>query len=164
MRALDDPARGTTVVPTVLSAGTTANTVPAAGEFAVDVRARDDAEQRRVDAAMRSLRPVVPGARLTVTGGVNRPPLAAGASAALYARAVALAARLGQPPPGRAAVGGASDGNFTAGAGVPTLDGLGAVGGGAHADDEHVLIGALPDRAALLTALVADLLTDRGTA
>ena len=164
VQALADPALGTTVVPTVLSAGTTVNTVPAAGEFAVDVRARGAAEQRRVDAALRALRPVVPGATLTVTGGINRPPLEAAASAALYARASAVAARLGQSPPGRASVGGASDGNFTAGAGVPTLDGLGAVGGGAHADDEHVLTGALPDRAALLTALVADLLAGGGPA
>ncbi len=164
VQALADPAAGTTVVPTVLSAGTTTNTVPAAGEFAVDVRARHTAEQARVDAALRALRPVTPGARLAVTGGVNRPPLAAAASAALYARVRELAARLGQPPPGHAAVGGASDGNFTAGAGVPTLDGLGAVGGGAHADDEHVLIGALPGRAALLAALTADLLADRAPA
>ncbi len=160
VQALGDPARGTTVVPTVLSAGTTTNTVPAAGEVAVDVRARDAAEQQRVDTAIRSLHPVTPGARLAVTGGINRPPLAAEASAALYARAAALAGRLGQEPPGRAAVGGGSDGNFTAGVGVPTLDGLGAVGGGAHADDEHVLVPALPGRAELLAALVAELLAE----
>jgi glutamate carboxypeptidase len=158
VQVLAAAARGTTVVPTVLSAGTTTNTVPAAGRFAVDVRARDAAEQQRVDAAMRGLRPVIPGARLEVTGGPNRPPLEAGASADLYARVLAVAARLGVPAPGRAAVGGGSDGNFTAAAGTPTLDGLGAVGGGAHADDEHVLVGALPDRAVLLTALIADLL------
>jgi glutamate carboxypeptidase len=156
--ALADPARGTTVTPTVLTAGTTTNTVPAAGEFAVDVRARDVAEQLRVDRALRALRPVLPGARLSVSGGPNRPPLSADASADLYARTVRLAAALGQGPPGRAAVGGGSDGNFTAGLGVPTLDGLGAVGGGAHADDEHVVVGALPARVALVAALVEDLL------
>jgi glutamate carboxypeptidase len=156
--ALGDPALGTTVTPTVLTAGTTTNTVPAAGEFAVDVRARDVAEQGRVDRALRALRPVLPGARLTVSGGPNRPPLSSAASSDLYARAVELAVALGRPAPGRAAVGGGSDGNFTAGLGIPTLDGLGALGGGAHADDEHVLVGELPARAALVAALVADLL------
>jgi glutamate carboxypeptidase len=163
VQGLADPVRGTTAVPSMLTAGTTMNTVPADGEFTIDVRARDAAEQERVDRAVRALRPVTPGARLEVTGGPNRPPLDAHASAALYDRVVALAAGLGQPEPGRAAVGGASDGNLTAGAGTPTLDGLGAVGGGAHADDEHVEIAALAPRATLLAALVADLLAD-GTA
>jgi len=156
--ALGDPALGTTVTPTVLTSGSTTNTVPATGEFAVDVRVRDVAEQHRVDRALRALRPALPGARLAVTGGFNRPPLEAGASAELYTRAVKLAGALGQDPPGRAAVGGASDGNFTAGLGVPTLDGLGAVGGGAHADDEHVLVDELPTRMALVAALIEDLL------
>ena len=156
--ALGDPERGTTVTPTLLTSGTAANTVPAAGEVAVDVRARDAAEQGRVDAAMRALRPVLPGARLEVLGGPNRPPMAESASAVLFARAVAVAARLGLPAPTGAAVGGGSDGNFTADIGTPTLDGLGAIGGGAHADDEHVLVDALPARAALIAALIADVL------
>lgn len=164
VQALADPARGTTAVPSMLAAGTTANTVPATGVFSVDVRVPDGAEQQRVDAAVRALRPVTPGATLEVTGGPNRPPLAAAASAALYDRAVALAAAHGLPAPGRAAVGGASDGNFTAGLGVPTLDGLGAVGGGAHADDEHVDVAALAPRLTLLSALVADALTTRQAA
>jgi glutamate carboxypeptidase len=158
LAALADPALGTTVTPTLLSAGTAANTVPAAGSVAVDVRARDAAEQARVDAAVRALRPVVPGTRVEVVGGVNRPPLESSASAALFARAAALAGRLGLPPLAGVAVGGGSDGNLTAGVGTPTLDGLGAVGGGAHADDEHVLVDALPGRAALLAALLDDLL------
>jgi glutamate carboxypeptidase len=162
-QGLADPVRGTTAVPSMLAAGTTMNTVPADGEFTIDVRVRDAAEQDRVDRAVRALRPVTPGARLEISGGPNRPPLDAHASAALYDRVVALAAGLGLPAPGRAAVGGASDGNFTAGAGTPTLDGLGAVGGGAHADDEHVEVAALAPRARLLAALVADLLAD-GTA
>jgi glutamate carboxypeptidase len=160
VNALADAGRGTTVTPTTMSAGTTANTVPAAGEFTVDVRVRDAAEQDRVDAAMRALRPALPGARLDVTGGPNRPPMPAVVSARLYARAAALAAELGLPPLTGAAVGGGSDGNFTAGVGTPTLDGLGAVGGGAHADDEHVLVAELPGRAALVSALLADLLTN----
>jgi glutamate carboxypeptidase len=156
--AIGDPGRGTTVTPTVMSSGTTSNTVPAAGQFAVDVRVRDGAEQNRVDAAMRALRPVLDGARLEVTGGPNRPPLDSAASAELFARAAALAGALGLQPLTCAAVGGGSDGNLTAGVGTPTLDGLGAVGGGAHADDEHVLIAELPRRAALVAALIADLL------
>jgi glutamate carboxypeptidase len=160
---LGDPDLGTTVTPTAVSAGTTTNTVPAAAEFAVDVRVRDEAEQDRVAAALAGLRPVLDGARLVVEGGGNRPPLTTAASSGLYARAAALADRLGLPPLSGAAVGGASDGNFTAGVGTPTLDGLGAVGGGAHADDEHVLIDALPDRAALVTALVLDVLSVAGS-
>jgi glutamate carboxypeptidase len=162
--ALADPARGTTVTPTLASAGTSVNTVPAAGTVAVDVRVRDDAEQARVDAAMRALRPAVPGTGIEVLGGPNRPPLAADASAALFGRAAALAKELGLPDLRGVSVGGASDGNFTAGVGIPTLDGLGAVGGGAHADDEHVLVDALPGRAALLAALVDDLLAAPTTA
>lgn len=155
---LGRPDLGTTVTPTAARAGTTTNTVPAAGSFAVDVRVRTVEEQQRVDDAMRSLRAVLPGAGLEVTGGPNRPPLEAASSADLVDRARALAGRLGLPAPPVAAVGGASDGNFTAGVGTPTLDGLGAVGGGAHADDEHVLVDELPGRTALLGALVADLL------
>ena len=155
---LGRPETGTTVTPTASRAGTTTNTVPAEGSFSVDVRVRTIAEQDRVDAAMRALRAVLPGAVLEVTGGPNRPPLEASASAALFDRARGLAVRLGLAEPTSAAVGGASDGNFTAGVGTPTLDGLGAVGGGAHADDEHVLVDELPGRTALLRALVTDLL------
>jgi glutamate carboxypeptidase len=159
---LADAALGTSVTPTVLSAGTTTNTVPGQGRFALDVRVAERPEQARVDAAVRALRPVLPGARLEVSGGPNRPPLEQAASAALFGRAVLLAARLGLPEPTGSFVGGASDGNFTAGVGTPTLDGLGAVGGGAHADDEHVLIAELPARTALLAALLADVLAHPG--
>ena len=156
--ALADPAAGTTVTPTASRAGGTSNTVPAAGSLAVDVRVRTLPEQERVDRAMRDLRPVLAGAVVDVHGGPNRPPLEAAASAALFVRASAVAARLGLPPLTSAAVGGASDGNFTAGVGTPTLDGLGAVGGGAHADDEHVVVDELYGRTALLRALVEELL------
>ncbi|MGH3166747.1 MAG: M20/M25/M40 family metallo-hydrolase, partial [Trebonia sp.] len=81
-------------------------------------------------------------------------------SQVLFGVASAVAAELGLPPLTSAEVGGASDGNYTAGVGTPTLDGLGAVGGGAHADHEHVLVDALPGRAALLAALIDDLLTE----
>lgn len=156
--SLADPAVGTTVTPTAARAGTTTNTVPAEGSFSVDVRVRTLAEQDRVDAAMRALVPVQPGAVVEVSGGPNRPPFEESSAAALFARARALAAELGLPELTEAGVGGASDGNFTAGVGTPTLDGLGAVGGGAHAAHEHVLLAAVPGRTALLARLVEDLL------
>ncbi|KAA0960018.1 M20 family metallopeptidase [Microbacterium sp. ANT_H45B] len=157
---LADPGAGTTVTPTLLSSGTTGNTVPDRATVAVDVRATTVAEQKRVDAAIRALGPGVEGATLVVHGGVNRPPLEAAASADLFARAANLAADLGHPPLRGMAVGGASDGNFTAGVGVPTLDGLGAVGGGAHARDEHAEIREIPARTELLVTLVHDLISD----
>jgi glutamate carboxypeptidase len=159
--ALADPAMGTSVTPTVAGSGSTTNTVPAGASFWIDVRARTASEQERVDAALRALEPVHPGAVLEVRGGINRPPLEATASADLFARAQAIAARLGLAPLEGVAVGGGSDGNFTAGIGVPTLDGLGAVGGGAHAEHEHVLVGELAPRTLLLTALLAELAADR---
>ena len=161
LAALGDAEQGTTVTPTAARSGTTTNTVPATASVAVDVRARTRAEQDRVDAAVRALVPVLPGARLDVTGGINRPPLEASASAALMERARSLAGALDLPTPGSAAVGGASDGNFTAGIGTPTLDGMGAVGGGAHAEHEHVLVDRLVDRTGLLRALVGDVLAGR---
>ncbi|MFI6816890.1 M20/M25/M40 family metallo-hydrolase [Nonomuraea sp. NPDC050328] len=145
---LGDAAAGTTVTPTRMEAG------PGGARFEVDARVWDQAEQDRVHAAMTGL----PGAE--VRGGPNRPPLAGAASRELFERASRLADRLGVGPLAEVAVGGASDGNFTAGVGTPTLDGLGAVGGGAHAEDEHVLVAELPRRARLLAALVTDLLTD----
>ena len=158
--AVSDGSLGTTVTPTALTSGTVTNTVPAAGAFSVDVRMWSVAEQARVHAVMSSLLPAVPDAVLEISGGPNRPPLPSSSSDALFARASSLAAELGLTPLQSAAVGGASDGNFTAGAGTPTLDGLGAVGGGAHADHEHVLVDSLPGRAALLAALIDDLLTE----
>ncbi|WP_218670962.1 M20 family metallopeptidase [Microbispora sp. GKU 823] len=152
--AATDGTDGTTVTPTLLSGGTTMNTVPALARLAVDVRVPTVAAQLRVDALMRALSPRTPGTRLEVLGGPNRPPLEPASSAGLFALAQRVAAELGLPPLAGAAVGGASDGNLTAGVGCPTLDGLGAVGGGAHADDEHVVVAEMPGRAALLAGLV----------
>jgi glutamate carboxypeptidase len=154
INALGDARQGTTVTPTVLRSGRTTNTVPDAAELAVDVRATSTAEQQRVDAAMAALTPALPRAALVVEGGINRPPLDAAASAELFALGNRLSVRLGLPALESVAVGGASDGNFTAGVGVPTLDGLGAVGDHAHAEGEWASVSAMPDRAALLAALV----------
>ncbi|MFJ5816102.1 M20 family metallopeptidase [Streptomyces sp. NPDC093108] len=157
LSALADPAAGTTVTPTVAASGTTRNTVPDAARLMVDVRVATAAEQDRVDRAVHGLRPVLDGALLTFSGGPDRPPLPTSASAGLFALARGLYAELGLGTLRGVAVGGGSDGNLTAGAGTPTLDGLGAVGGGAHADDEHVIIAELPRRAALVASLVASL-------
>jgi glutamate carboxypeptidase len=155
---LADPGAGTTVVPTVISAGTTSNTVPAEARVDIDVRARTAAELERVDAAIRELakKPQVEGSTTEVLGGINRPPFEREQSAALFNRATALASELGLPAPDGVSVGGASDGNFTAGDGIPTLDGLGAVGDGAHAEHEHAVIDEIAPRTALLAALIAD--------
>lgn len=152
------PDAGTTVTPTTLSAGTSANTVPASAEAFVDVRVADLAEQRRVDAEIRALVPHLPGTTVAVSGGPNRPPLERAATGQLFAMAARVAERVGLPPLRGAAVGGGSDGNLTAGIGVPTLDGLGAVGAGAHAEGEYVDLDAMPGRAALVAVLAAELL------
>jgi len=152
------PELGTTVTPTVAGAGTTTNTVPAAGFVTIDVRAGSQAEQDRVHAALLALTATLPGAALRVVGEPNRPPMEVSSGAALFDRARALARRDGLGDLVQTSVGGASDGNFTAALGVPTLDGLGAVGGGAHADDEHILLAELLPRTALLTALIQDVL------
>jgi glutamate carboxypeptidase len=148
------------VTPTMLSAGTSTNTVPALGRVAIDVRVPDVDSQKRIDELMRALTPWLPGTRLELKGGPNRPPLDPALSAHLFARAVHLADALGMAPLEGVAVGGASDGNFTAGVGCPTLDGLGAVGGGAHAAHEHVLVSEMPVRSELVAALVTSVLAD----
>ncbi|MEW9533399.1 M20/M25/M40 family metallo-hydrolase [Microbispora sp. NPDC049125] len=149
----------TSVTPTMLSAGTSTNTVPGLGRVAIDVRVPDAEAQRRVDELMRALTPRIPGTRLELRGGPNRPPLDPAASAALFDVAAGLAAELGMAPLKGATVGGGSDGNFTAGVGCPTLDGLGAVGGCAHAPGEHVIVAEMPVRARLLAALAAHVLS-----
>jgi glutamate carboxypeptidase len=111
-----------------------------------------------VDADIRALATTVPGTTVTVDGGPNRPPMPASASAQLLPLAQRAAVRLGLDPPGGAEVGGASDGNFTAGVGTPTLDGLGAVGDMAHGEGEYAVVAAMPERAALLAELISDLL------
>jgi glutamate carboxypeptidase len=152
------PAVGTTVTPTVAAAGTTTNTVPAAAHLNIDVRARSRQEQDRVHQAMLALSPTVPGAAITVLGEPNRPPMEVTSGALLFERAFLLAQRLGLGELTQSSVGGGSDGNFTSGIGVPTLDGLGAIGGGAHAESEHILLDQLVPRTALLAALIADTL------
>ncbi|MEW2415438.1 M20 family metallopeptidase [Streptomyces sp. NPDC046866] len=147
--ALGRPELGTTVTPTVASAGTLDNVVPAEAVVVVDVRVETDGEKDRIEAAFAALAPHLDGAKIEVHGAVGRPPMPESASAELFAVAKKLLPGL----EGKA-VGGGSDGNFTAALGVPTLDGLGAVGGGAHADHEYLVVDRMPERAALVTGLV----------
>lgn len=147
--AISRPELGTTVTPTVASAGTLENVVPAEATVVVDVRVETAEEKERVEAAFAALAPRVDGARITVEGAIARPPMPASAAAELLPLAQQL-----MPGIKAVAVGGGSDGNLTAAVGVPTLDGLGAVGGGAHADHEYVVVEAMAERARLAAGLV----------
>jgi glutamate carboxypeptidase len=160
LASLENTEHGTTVVPTVLHSGNTTNTVPDHAILDIDIRSFAISELERVHAAITGIAAVNPLARIEVTGGINRPPLQPTATAALYERAEKVAASIGMAPLGSAHVGGASDGNFAAAAGAQVLDGLGAVGQGAHAPHEWVSAASLEPRTALLHALIKDLLDD----
>jgi glutamate carboxypeptidase len=149
-----DPVAGTTVTPTILRAGTTANTVPAQAHLMLDVRAWTAEEQVRVDRAVRGWQSEGVPVSVAVDGGIDRPAMEESASADLFILAQGQAAVLGLDTLHGRSVGGASDGNLTAADGKATLDGLGAVGDGAHADHEWVSIPALAERAALVAALL----------
>jgi len=151
--AIADPSRGTTVTPTVASAGTADNVVPENASCFVDVRVAVPEEKPRVEAAMAALRGSVPGTEIEVLGGIGRPPMHESAAAVLMGIAAQVAAEVGIENLDGVVVGGGSDGNFTAAVGVQTLDGLGAVGGGAHSADEHVVVAEMPHRAALIAGL-----------
>jgi glutamate carboxypeptidase len=147
-------AAGTTVNVGVVRGGTRSNVVPAQATARVDVRVTNAAEAGRLDIRMHSLTPRLPGASIDVSGGINRPPMVRSDGAArLYAQAVALGGELGLRIT-EAGSGGGSDGNFTAALGIPTLDGLGVVGDGGHAEHEHVVLASMPERAALLAAMI----------
>ena len=151
-----DPSVGTTVTPTTAKAGVTDNTVPDRAVIGIDVRAWSGEEQERIDALMRAWRPRHPEAGVAIiAGGINRPAMEEEPGRALAALAISCAEGIGLAPLASRAVGGASDGNFTAALGIPTLDGLGAVGDGAHADHEWASASALPERTALVAAIVA---------
>lgn len=151
------PEIGTTITPTLASAGTADNVVPAQTTLSVDVRIALPDEKARVEAAFRNLRTTVDGASLTVGGAIGRPPMHESAATELFDIAQRALANAGLESVNGVIVGGGSDGNFTAAVGVQTLDGLGAVGGGAHGDDEHVIAATMPSRAALIALLCQDL-------
>ena len=150
----NDLRRGVTVNADFIEGGTRTNVIAERARAVFDLRAMRIADMRRVEQRLRSLRPSVPGARLEVRGGFNRAPMERKASAALFACAKSLAAQMGLRL-GECAAGGGSDGNLTAALGIPTLDGLGAVGDGAHSAHEYVIVKTMPGRAALLAALLA---------
>jgi glutamate carboxypeptidase len=151
---LQDLTRGVSVNVGVIAGGTRANVVAEEARAVIDVRVPTTADGDRVDAAIRALQPSRPGTRLTVKGGFERPPLERTAGVArLFDLARDVARQLGRDLT-EGATGGGSDGNFTAALGVPTLDGLGAIGDGAHAHHEHVIVSELPWRAALVAALL----------
>ena len=138
----------------VIQGGTYANVIASEARAEIDVRFRTMAQANAVADRIASLERVLDGARLEIEGGIDRPPLERTAGVgSLYARARAVAATLGFEL-GEGAAGGGSDGSLTAAVGVPTLDGLGVDGDGAHAEHEHILIADLPRRAALLTGLI----------
>jgi glutamate carboxypeptidase len=157
VQALNDPAVGTTLNVGLIEGGTTPNVIPARASAEIDVRAVTRAGADAVEQALAMLSPATPGTRVTVSGGFNRPPMERSpAVAALFERAREVGRGLGLELT-EGATGGGSDGNFTAAIGVPTLDGLGVEGGGAHADDEHIRIDSVAPRAALLAALILGL-------
>lgn len=154
--ALADREAGTTVVPTLAAAGNARNVVPPAAELTVDLRFWTAAEGERVRDALGAFTPSDARVGVEVTTAVSRPPMEpTPASLELYRTARSAAEVLGFDL-GAARVGGASDGNLTAAAGIPTLDGLGPRGGGAHARGEHVELDDLPRRAALLALLLEE--------
>jgi glutamate carboxypeptidase len=154
---IQDLERGISINAGTISGGTRANVVAEEARATIDVRAATLADAAAVDAEFRRLQPGRVGTRLTVQGGFERPPLERTASVvALFKRAAAVATELGRELR-EGSAGGGSDGNFTAALGVPTLDGLGAVGDGAHAAHEYVDAAVLPWRAALLAGLIAEL-------
>lgn len=151
----NNPQRGITIQVNVISGGTVTNVVPAAARALVDVRVAKLSDVRALNRKLRRLRPILRGAKLEIIGGINRPPMeGTPASQALFTHAQELALQMGQKL-GEAATGGGSDGNFTAALGIPTLDGLGAVGDGAHSPREHIVASSLAERAALLAGLLA---------
>jgi len=151
---LSRPEVGTTVTPTVATAGTAENVVPASARIVVDTRVVLPEEKTRVETALRSLQPTTPGADIRVSGSINRPPMHESAAQSLFALAERIAPGVGIDSLTGVSVGGGSDGNFTAAIGIPTLDGLGACGAGAHADHEHIKISKMAERGALVASLV----------
>ncbi|WP_221089674.1 M20 family metallopeptidase [Deinococcus aquaedulcis] len=155
LQALARPAAGTTVSVGLIAGGSAVNVIPADCTLQVDLRVSTLAEAERLDAAVRAWRPSDPRVQVAVSGGLNRPPFEQGpGTLALYEQARAVAHDLGFDLP-HAVVGGGSDGNFTAPI-IPTLDGLGAPGDGAHAAHEHVRLDRWPDHVRLLTRLLRE--------
>lgn len=158
---LQDSSLGTTVSPTVAASGVAVNTIPDEAILHVDARAWTLPELQRVDAAIRSRHITVNGVTVGIHGGINRPPLEARVSSELVSLAQQAAHDIGLDSIDAIGVGGASDGNFTAAMGIPTLDGVGASGGGAHTRDEWVDLTSLTKRSEWL-ALICERVVSGG--
>ena len=157
LSGLTDLERGSSVNVGVVRGGVRPNVVPDSAAIEIDVRYRTLADRERLDAAVRAFSPSVPGVRLEIEGGLNCPPLERGPHVvSVYEKARAAARELGFELE-EVATGGASEASFASALGIPTLDGLGADGDGAHAEDEHVLLSSLPERAALAAGLIEKL-------
>jgi glutamate carboxypeptidase len=155
--AFTDLSRGLTVNCGVISGGTRSNVVAAQAQVEVDVRIAKASDARYVERFFRTLKPIDPACKITVSGGINRPPMERKpGTVALFKQARKLAGELGFVLE-EASTGGGSDGNFTAALGVPSLDGMGAIGTGAHAPHEHILTEHLVPRTTLLAAMLATL-------
>jgi len=155
LHAAADPAAGTTVNVGVVRGGTRSNVVAGAARADIDVRVRSVAAQRHVDELLHGLTPHDPRAEVAVRGGWNRPVMEPNAAiSSVFALARRAAEQLGFELR-ETSVGGASDGNFAAAMGLPVLDGLGAVGGGAHARHEHVTASGMVERATVAAAVIA---------
>ena len=154
LQAMSDTGRGTSVSVGVIQGGTRSNVVPAEAAVEVDVRVSTNAEAARMTAAVHALQPQLAGSRLEIRGAINRPPMERSSDTVrLFELARSVGSDLGIEID-EGATGGASDGNFTSALGIPTLDGLGAIGDGAHSVDEYVEIASLPSRAALIAGLI----------
>jgi glutamate carboxypeptidase len=150
----NDLRRGITVNADIIEGGTRSNVIAERARAVLDLRALRISDMRSVEKRLHALRPIHRGARLEIRGGFNRAPLEHKVTATLFAHAKSLADQMGLSL-GEATAGGGSDGNLTGALGIPTLDGLGAVGDGAHSTHEHLIIRTMPQRAALLAALLA---------
>ena len=150
----NDFRRGVTINAGIIEGGTRTNVIPERARAVLDLRALGISDMRGMERRLHALRPFDRGAHLEITGGFRRPPLERKMSVSLFAHAKSLAKQMNLSL-GECTVGGGSDGNFTAALGIPTLDGLGAVGDGAHSSQEHILINTMPARATLLAALLA---------
>jgi glutamate carboxypeptidase len=151
----NDSVAGVTVNADVIEGGTRVNVIAESARASLDLRAMKVADMRKMERRLRSLRTSQPGTKLEIRGGFNRPPMERRYSAKLYMRAKFFAAQMGLIL-GECGVGGGSDGNFTAALGIPTLDGLGAVGYGAHSANEYILADEMPTRSALLASLLLE--------
>jgi glutamate carboxypeptidase len=149
----NDLPRGISINAGLVEGGTRPNVIPDRARAILDLRALRSNDMQKIEKRLRKLEPILPGAKIAVRGGFNRAPLERKISAELFQRASSLAKQMGFTV-GEGTAGGGSDGNLTAALGIPTLDGLGAVGDGAHSHGEYILARTMPQRAALLAALL----------